>query len=402
MKKEIMKREELLEQCANISKLHDIPLILEGYIQKQGFAGPAHIPLLSYMTLLTGMLPRPVSLLIKGPSGSGKSFGLRMGKQFIPPAAFEEFEGMSEKAIIYLRNLSLKNKHLIIGEASGMAEGGGRALLRQLLSEGKVRYATVESTEKGLKGSELPILEGPCGLIMTTTATGIHPEDENRMISVNIHESSDQIAASLLAYAENSTKKVEPLNLDPWFALYEYIKSGPKSVEIPFARDIAKRLPFTHDKVKRDFPHILSLITASALLHSCTRKQAEGGAVIATADDYRLVYQLVNSAISQGLAKSVPDNIRAVVEAVEGKNGRDAILGISNTQIADRLGRDTSVISRTTKKAIEDGYLENTNPGQGREAKLIIGSRKLPSGSAMPLPEDLFDRIESTSLNGAE
>lgn len=396
------KRQKLLEQCSDIAALPDIPFILEGYIRKQGFAGPANIPVLCYMTLLTGMLPRPVSLLIKGPSGAGKSFGLRMGKQFIPPIAFEEFEGMSEKAIIYLKNLSLKNKHLIIGEASGMAEGGGRALLRQLLSEGKVRYATVESTEKGLKGSELPILEGPCGLIMTTTATGIHPEDENRMISVNIHESSDQIVASLIAYAENITKEIEQLNLSPWFALYDYISSGPKTVNIPFAREIAKRLPSTHDKVKRDFPHILSLIAASTLLHSCTREHTEDGRVIATADDYRLIYDLVNGPISQGLAKAVPDNIRAVVEAVEGKNGKDSYLGISNTQIADLLGRDTSVISRTTKKAIEDGYLENTNPGQGREAKLILGSRKLPSGSAMPLPEELFEAPELASFQAAE
>ena len=80
---------------------------------------------------------------------------------------------MSEKALVYLPNFDLKHKHLVIGEAAGMAEGGGRTLIRQLLSEGKVRYATVQSTSEGLEGAELPSLEGPCGLIMTTTATGL-------------------------------------------------------------------------------------------------------------------------------------------------------------------------------------------------------------------------------------
>src|SRR5690606_10356843 len=116
------------------------------------------VPKLVYLTLITNVLDRPVSLLIKGSSGAGKSFSLRMGKQFIPTDAYEEFEGMSEKAIVYL-GLNLKNKHLIIGEAAGMASGEGRTLMRQLLSEGQVRYATVQSTDKGLKGSELPTLE---------------------------------------------------------------------------------------------------------------------------------------------------------------------------------------------------------------------------------------------------
>ncbi|UCI17741.1 hypothetical protein FJ970_21875 [Mesorhizobium sp. B2-1-8] len=402
MKESDKLRGDFLKDCKEIATYPKIHQLLQGYIERQGFAGSANIPLLVYLVLLTGMLERPVSLLIKGPSGAGKSFSLRMGKQFIPSEAYEEFEGMSEKAIVYLKGFSLKHKHLIIGEASGMADGAGRTLLRQLLSEGKVRYATVESTDKGLKGSELPTLEGPCGLIMTTTATGIHPEDENRMLAVNIHESPDQIAGALVAMAEGKSKGKEPLNLEPWFALYRYIKLGPKKVVIPFAMDIAKALPTTHDKVKRDFPQILALIEASALLHSCTREMDENGAVIANADDYTVVYDLVNDCISEGLAKTVPDNIRTVVEAIAARTGKDAYVGLSNTQLAEILNRDPSVISRTTKKAIEDGYLENSNPGQGREAKLVIGGRKLPSGSALPLPEELFGAREVTNLKAAE
>lgn len=386
-------RSSIFKICEDIATENDIPAILEKSIQQRGFAGNATIPKLVYLTLLSGMLERPVSLLIEGPSGAGKSFNLRMGKQFIPHHAFEEFEGMSEKAIIYLKGLSLKHKHLIIGEAAGMAEGAGRSLLRQLLSEGKVRYATVESTDKGLKGSELPTLEGPCGLIMTTTATGIHPEDENRMLSVNIHESADQIGAALIAMAEGVTRIQEPLNLEPWFALYNFINSGPKKVKIPFAKDIATRLPRTHDKIKRDFPQILSLIEASALLHSCTREQRDDGTVVASANDYSLVYELVNEPISQGLDKAVPDTVRAVVEAVQQQNNQ--VHGVSISGIADLIGRDPSVVSRTAKKAMEDGFLENTNPGQGREAKLIIGARKLPSGSVLPSPGELFDRVKT-------
>ncbi len=160
-----------LADCRDLANCTSIPAILAEQIQHQGFAGAPDIPVLSFLCLSTGVLQRPCSLLIKGPSGAGKSFSLRAGKQFIPSTAYEEFEGMSEKALVYLRGLNLKHKHLIIGEAAGMADGNGRTLLRQLLSEDKVRYITVQSTGNGLTGEELPALEGPCGLIMTTTAT---------------------------------------------------------------------------------------------------------------------------------------------------------------------------------------------------------------------------------------
>ena len=60
--------------------------------------------------------------------------------------------------------------------------------IRQLLSEGEVRYATVQSTADGIVGKDLPKVEGPAGLIMTTTANALHPEDESRMLSVHIDE----------------------------------------------------------------------------------------------------------------------------------------------------------------------------------------------------------------------
>ncbi len=61
-------------------------------------------------------------------------------------------------------------------------------------------------------GSELPVLEGPTGLVMTTTATGLHPEDESRMISVTVKDSPEMIADTLIAQALGSGKKEEALD----------------------------------------------------------------------------------------------------------------------------------------------------------------------------------------------
>lgn len=388
-------RSVLFDQCGDLVTRPSILDELEREIRNHGFAGPTSIPKLIYLALLTGMLERPVSVVIKGPSGSGKSFSLDAAMKFVPPAAYERFEGMSEKALVYLKGLNLKHRHLIIGEASGMADGEGRTLLRQLLSEGRVRYATVQSTDKGLVGSELPVLEGPTGLIMTTTATGLHPEDESRMLSVTMPESPALITEALIAQALGTGKKELKIDTARWHALFEFVRSGPRKVDIPYAKEIARHLPTTHDRIKRDFPQVLSLISAHALLHSYSRDRVDPDTILANADDYAVVRALVDDPLSQGLTVAVSDGIRLVVEGVENLGGskRDIFSDgetVSQVRLAEHLGRDQSVISRNVTKAIEQGYLRNENPGQGREAQLVLGERKLPSGSVLPTVEELF------------
>lgn len=374
--------------------LADCPSILDQLgreIEERGFAGSTDLPKLVYLVFLTGMLKRPVSLVIKGPSGAGKSFSLNAAMQFIPESAYERFEGMSEKALVYLKGLNVKHRHLVIGEAAGLASGEGRTLLRQLLSEGRVRYATVQSTSNGLVGSELPTLEGPTGLIMTTTATGLHLEDESRMLSVNIVESPEQIAAALMAQALGTGKAAKPIDTDAWHALYELTRTNVPEVAIPFAPKIVTKLPKSHDRIRRDFPQFLSLIAAHALLHRVNRERMKEQ-VLANVDDYVMVRNLINESLSQSLAVTVSESVRMVVEGVIDLVQLDAPFseGVSQIKLAEHLKRDPSVISRNVSKAIDNGYLENVSPGQGREARLVIGEVELPRGSVLPHPDELF------------
>lgn len=372
---------------------------LEQEVQEQGFAGSAEIPKLVYLTLLTGVFAKPVSLLIKGPSGAGKSYSLNMGRQFVPETAYEQFEGMTEKSLIYNDDLDLKNKHVIIGEAAGSADGNGNPFLRQLLSEGQIRYSTTQSTSNGLKGVTIEV-EGPTGLIMTTTAGKIHPEDESRMISVNVTESPEQIAAALMAQAIGSQTPKKEIDLKPWHDLYDAFRSASMEVSVPYAGEIARALPTSHDRIKRDFPHVLQLIKAHALLHSCSRDRNEDGAVIANEDDYRVVYDLVNEALSEGLELAVPESVRQVVDAVEALSNqkRNGMLApVSQAEIVCHLHRDRAVVSRNVRTAIDLGYLKDDNPGQGRTSSLKLGDVKLPSDKVLPTPEELFPE-ETTSV----
>lgn len=391
--------------CVELALENSILSVLDRSLKDHGFTGPTHIPRLVFLSFYTRILEKPVSLIIKGPSGSGKSFSLRAGKQYIPSSAFEEFHGMSERALLYMKELNLKHRYLIIQEAAGLSTGIGRVFLRQLLSEGQINYATVQNTDEGLVGKRLPVLEGPMGAMMTTTANELHLEDETRFISVHIDDSPERVREALLSQAKGARTEANREDLAHWHALHDYVCSGSTDVDIPYAESLAKGMPLSHPRVQRDFPQLLSLIKAHALLHQLSR-DCPNNRVVANLDDYREVYNLIAGPLAEGLEASVPRHIKAMVEAVQSLAEQckidhampdDAAVYVSQRAVADHLGVHPSSVSRAAIQAIEQGYLENEAPGQGRESKLKLGSRRLPAGYVLPTPDDLAATIATSS-----
>ena len=271
-------------------------------LRAQGYAGSTDIPKIVFLAAITRLFDRPVSLAVFGPSGIGKSYAVEAGLQFIPPKEIESLSGMSEKALAYLGSeVSLKNRVLFLGEAAGMADGDGRAFLRQLLTEGAINYMTVQKTSKGLVGEKLPTVEGPVSFMMTTTASRIHHEDQSRMLILNLDYDPVAIRQALLNTALGKTKGGAQIDLQPWYDLQESLATEPKDVEIPYAHRLAEHMPVDNIKVQRDFPKVLAMIQACALVHKIDRERKSFGKVVANRYDYESVYNLLNIPLSHRL-----------------------------------------------------------------------------------------------------
>jgi hypothetical protein len=63
----------------------------------------------------------------------------------LPQSAYYALSAMSEKALAYSQE-PISHRHLVIYEASGLGSDFAQYLMRSLLSEGRIRYETVEST----------------------------------------------------------------------------------------------------------------------------------------------------------------------------------------------------------------------------------------------------------------
>lgn len=368
------------DACRALATKCDILDAFAGDLARKGVAGESRAAKVLYLVIVSRLLPRPASATVKGPSSAGKSHLVAEVASFFPPEATFALSAMSERALAYSEE-PLSHRTMILYEAAGLSGDFATYLLRSLLSEGRVRYETVEKTGQGLR-ARLIEREGPTGLIVTTTAVHLHPENETRMLSIPVTDTQQQTRAVFHALADETPRAVD---LAPWHALQTWLSTGERRVTIPFGYELADRVAAVAVRLRRDFGLVLTLVRAHAILHRATRETDTEGRIMATLADYAAVRDLVADLVAEGVEATVPPTVRetvvAVTEALGG--GLSSQIGDRTTtvrEIARRLKIDRSAASRRINAAVDRGYLRNLEEKQGRPAKIALGD---------PLPDDV-------------
>jgi hypothetical protein len=367
----------LLDRCKSLAFADSILSSLLAFLAASGVVGEARLVQLLYLALTSRYLSKPVSIVVKGPSSAGKSHTTGHVLKLVPDEAYYALSGMSEKALAY-STVDLKHRHLVFFEAAGLVGDFATYLLRSLLSEGCIKYETVEKAEDGKMKARLITREGPTAVIITTTEVALHPENETRLLSVPVDDTPEQTRRILVGLARQHG--AEQRDVQDWHALHQWIGRDTPRVVVPFAEQLAHTIPPVAIRLRRDFPMLLTLVQAHALLHRGTRETDADGRIVATLADYAIVRELVLDLFGTTAGVHVPDTIRETVEAVTvltggGVAGKDTTV----TQVGRYLKLDTSSASRRVKAATESGFLENLETRQGRPAKVVL---------ADPLPAD--------------
>jgi len=356
--------------------------------RQMGLVGEEKLAQLLYLALTTRLLDKPVNVCVKGPSSSGKSFTVEIVLRAFPSRAYYALSSLSERALAYSEE-PLAHRFLVLYEAAGLTSEFATYLIRTLLSEGCIRYETVEKTSKGIK-PRLIERQGPTGLIVTTTWATLHPENETRMFSITVCDDPMQTAAVLRQQADCCGGQVHVLpDLSAWQALQTWLElAGCREVVIPYAQALAVRVDARAVRLRRDFAALLNLIKAHAMLHQLNRQRDEHGRVIATLADYAAVYRLVIEPLSEGVQAAVSRVTRETVEAVEAlyrMNGKP----VSLAQLAERLGLDKSAVGRRVRVAIVEGYLVNQETRERQPMQLVPGELLPAEQAVLPPPEVL-------------
>jgi hypothetical protein len=346
---------------------------------RAGLVGEEKNAKILYLALTTRLFDRPVSIAVKGISSGGKSFTVEVVLRFFPAAAYWERTAMSDRALAY-SDEDFTHRYLVIYEAAGMTSDIASYLIRSLLSEGRIRYELVEKTKDGMIARVIE-KDGPTGLIVTTTAHRLHPENETRLLSLGVKDTAEQTKAILYALADDQDRR-GAVNYARWQALQTWLEAGERRVVVPFARVLAGMVPPVAVRLRRDFRVLLALVQAHALLHRELRQRDDQGRIVATLGDYAVVRDLIADLFAEGVDATAKPETRETVAAVKslGKNE------VSVTEIAKALKLHKSAASRRISDAVSRGYLVNNETRKGRPARIALGDPMPAETDILPHP----------------
>ena len=357
-------------------------------VRRAGLAGEGRLARLLFLAVTSRLLPwekatnRPVSVLIRGTSSTGKSHAAGTVQRFFPPDAIVDLGSMSRRFLYYddepysHRVLSVPEAGQVIGDEELLA------LLRTLLSEGRLIHGTVLADGKKPEAKRIT-KEGPTALLMATTRAYVDEELETRMLSVRSDDSPDQTRRVFELYADLEEEAGEVVDFERWHDLQRWLAAGDNRVFIPYTRVLAELMPTGAARLRRDFVSLLCLVRAHALLHRATREYRDGR-ILASPDDYKAVRGLVGAIIAEGVEAAVSPVVRETVEAVADLLD-DVHTYVTPKELQGRMDVGRSATYDRIKIALAGGYLANETKKDERGYRLVLGS-PLPGDAESYLP----------------
>ncbi|MGC4116142.1 MAG: hypothetical protein QM765_16490 [Myxococcales bacterium] len=268
--KVVLTRQET-DEAMELLKAPDLTGRIVADIQTCGLAGEGTNILAAYLGVVSRKLDRPLALLIRSSSGSGKSSLMDAVLAFTPNEDKLCFSSLTPQALYYLGETNLRHRVLAVAEDQGAAKVSYP--LKLLLSEGSLTIGSTSKDERGRLVSQTYRVEGPVGLIFSSTAAELDEELLNRCLTLTIDESPEQTRAvhRIQQLRETLEGLVASRERERLTCLHQNAQRllRPLTVLNPFAPSLG--FSSAQTRMRRAFPQYLTLIKAVALLHQHQR-----------------------------------------------------------------------------------------------------------------------------------
>jgi hypothetical protein len=276
-----------------------------------GLVGESDAGLFLYLAYSSRKLNKPLSVIIRGPSGSGKDEIQRRPAELMPPGDVLDFMSLTPQRLYYGEPGSLKHKVLVGGERSHQDDDAQRdrtAAVRQLLTHGYLSKGTVGER---LKGQDIH-QEGPVSYSETTTKASIFKEDLSRCVQIYTDAGPELTARVLEAQAREylPTRKADsPADRAKVRERHHAFQRSLEYVDvrIAYADVLAAAMPRERLESRRVFRQLLVLIEVIAFLHQHQRDRNADGELEATVADYAVARRLALGPLHAALGLSGED-----------------------------------------------------------------------------------------------
>jgi transposase len=353
---------------------------------------------LLYLVGTSRLFDKPMNAAIKGTSAGGKSEIRKRVLGFFPPEDVVTFTSLSEKALIYYDG-DFAHKILSMGEATATDEQSFQDyLLRELMSEGCIRHKAPQKIGNDIITTTIE-KQGPVAFLVTTTKNKMHPENETRMLSLEIDDSEGQTQKVLDKVAHvDGLHDAAQVDYGPWQDFQRWLALGECRTVVPFAKAMVELIPPVAVRLRRDVGQVICAIKVHALLHRDQRDQDGVGRIIADIDhDYTAIRELMNSILAEGSGVAVN---RAMAETIEAVTVATASMteaeGASAQDIARDLKLDKSAARRRLLSARDEGFVVNLEQRRGMPGKYRVTSQQVEARNILPDAATLADSFRST------
>lgn len=355
-----------------------------------GLVGEDDNKLVAYLAATSRKLEAPLAVVIQSSSAAGKSSLMDAVLSLMPEEERVQYSAMTGQSLFYMSGQDLKHKVLAIVEEEG-AERASYAL-KLLQSEGELTIAsTGKDPATGRLVTQTYRVEGPCGIMLTTTAIEVDEELMNRCLVLTVDEAREQTRAiherqrhanTIEGRAEREARaRIRRTHQNAQRLL------RPLFIANPFAPEL--RFPDHVTRMRRDHPKYLTLIAAVAFLHqhqrevkglTCAGERVEY--IEATEADVAMATRLAHAVLGRSLDELPPQTRRLLVEieamvrermAADGV-GRD-LVRFSRREVRERVGGGHEQVRIHLGRLLELEYViaHRGRRGQGFEYELVYG-----------------------------
>jgi hypothetical protein len=280
---------------AELAREPDLVGAIRRDLRAVGLVGEEDAGLLVYLAYSSRKLNRALSVIIKGPSGSGKDEVQRRPADLMPPGDIVDAMHLTPQALYYGEPGWLMNKILLGGERrhdDGPEARDKTAAVRQMLGHGYISKETV------VDGKTIHIRQdGPVSYSETTTKDSIFREDANRCLQLETNAGTMLTRRVLEASAAEYLPGVNPAAGSDAKAAARRHHEFQRALEyadvrIPYTAALQAAMP-AKIEARRAFRQVLSLIEAIAFVHQFHRGRNEHNQMLATVEDYELARRLL-------------------------------------------------------------------------------------------------------------
>jgi hypothetical protein len=344
-----------------------------------GVVGEATNLLLCYLATISRKCERPLGVVVQSSSAGGKSTLVDAVCSLVPPEDLVSLSAITSQALYYLGGKGLQHKVLSVAEERGALRA--TYPLKLLLSEGRIAIAsTGKDHATGRLMTKNYETSGPVAVLMTTTATAIDPELENRMVVIGVSEEREQTEAIIAAQLRGVS--LEGILARNDRSVLTALHANVQRLLVPMAVVIGNfdhEFPSTSTRHRRDHAKLLSIISSIALLHQFQRERhttsfGESVVTYIEATDADIAHGL---SLADALTVRSEDNlspqaarllevIREETRKARSDTSKPAKTEFTRRNLRDLLGWTVTQVRAACDSLVALEYLEVSGGGRGR------------------------------------